>query len=276
MKYLSLFFISIIILTSCDDNPSTPPVVEEMYQIQGVIIEEGDPVDKLEGIKISIGEIVTESDYDGSFKFTEEFSTTTEIKFSHPDFIEVIKTVPLNDDVSLTIEMKRKTPEYFPNNPGYKWIYSVYDSLTNLSTEVELKIESRYLDTLNRKVSEIGYYLDGTLYFSPKVVSSETNLNIPGMQVLADIPIVVGASIKVDNVISKVIGETNILTEIGEVNTFEVEYLVEGDDEFERIVTWISPHIGIVRQHKYFVSGGTGEFEVRKNEIWKIKAYEIQ
>lgn len=273
MKNLTtLFVITLFFLAGCKDPSTNSPVVEPEYSISGTVTEDIDVIDVLSDATITIGTSEYSTDIKGDFTIQNIKAGEVQLIFNHPDFSSKIITMLLDRDTTLTIGLSRNMPEYFPNNPGCKWHYAIFDSVHSEITEANLEIVDRYLSDDTLLVTRYLVMETNSIeYYSGFTTHGDIEFN-SFFDLALKKPFTVGEKYVAGNYHSEVVGSEALLTTAGSFTAFKTVTRVPAEDDFIYRTSWVVPGIGIVKINMFTY----GIFGVSQNETWELESFEIK
>ena len=269
---LLFLFISIIVLFGCEDTSTEPPVILQNYSLFGRVTEDVDSLDILSNVIVSTGMVTTETDADGLFKLENLQEGEHSLVLTKSDFKSKTLTLELKSDTTLIIGLQRERPEYFPDNPGCKWSYSVYDSLHNESSIIGLEIIERYISNDTLPVTSFSI----TEKLSEPYIMPVFNFGDEVFNLIFDsafkVPYIVGDKYGAEYYSSEVVSTEEVVTPAGTFFAYKIVTRLPAEDDFIQNISWAVPEVGIVKVNKY----KTGIFGVSENKTWKLVSFEIK
>lgn len=128
MKKLCLILFCILLISSCEDNPSNFPE-KQKYGIEGKILFDATNSDiPIRDAAVTLNGFSDTTGSSGYFYFRYFIAGKYQLTVQHDLFFENSQTINVPEQLDYNVYLALIPNEHFPNSPGSKWIYQTYDS----------------------------------------------------------------------------------------------------------------------------------------------------
>lgn len=271
MKRLIFILVLSSLFLSCEEKGIEPVIV--YYGFSGNVFEKNDTIDAIANASVVSDQSSTVTDINGNFYLEKLSAGSHKLVISKENFASnTVEIFVDSDSGNIEVGLIRNSPDYFPNEVGYEWVYTKYDSIKNIAGNISLSLIKRDYDENMNKRSKFKLIEDGKEREEYWSFNPEKEL-FDFFWSSFKIPFKAGNfEVESDFYYTKVLAFEEISTKLGILSAYKLETYVMVDEGYSRRFLWIVPKIGLVKYTSFSSIIG----EEQSSYSWEIASVKLE
>lgn len=256
MKKIFLSTALFFLFLSCKEEISDP--IFNHSSVTGFLYESVDTFEPIRNAVITIDNQTVKTDEAGQFVFERIIDKKIKITALHNQFGRIDTSFSLRGDAKLNLYMKKIVPDEFPNEIGYTWWFSGWDSINQNPFSGTIKV---FPDTFFAATNiRQKYWLASSELENSELIGQ---VNVKNDTVyLYDVPIIIfplekgmkWSYFKNSGTYEfEVIAKKKLTVPLGRFdNVWEIYFSFKDLETTKHVWFWFEPKIGIIKEYSFY------------------------